>query len=166
MAKPKKNTLREQYDGEVVDYLVKIKIELPNGRTIEADFSEDMDIDYDLLENQLCDHPAKFAFWSAVLSEQKYVTSKLERMIAIRRAAICQKNLDTARDAGGKLTKYELDEMVECDKEFIRLNLQLLTEGRKLGKLYGIVDALRMKGEAMRSLAGFKRQELRDTADA
>lgn len=165
MSKPQRRTLRDDYPDDIIDYLVKIKVEL-NGKFIECDFSADLEIDYDILEIQLAEHPSKFAFWSTILSEQKFITSKLERMVATRRAKIYEANLEKAREHNAKFTKYELDEMVETDDQFISLNVKLLLEGRKLGKLYGVVDALRMKGENMRSLAGFKRQELRDTADS
>ena len=54
------------------------------------------------------------------------------------------------------------DEIVEADDKILELQTFLMLAQRSLGKLYGFVDAIRMKSEHLRSLAGFKRQEMRD----
>ena len=59
-------------------------------------------------------------------------------------------------------TKYVLDEIVEADDTMLALQSKLMIAERALSKLYGFVDSLKMKSEHLRSLAGFKRQEMRD----
>ena len=60
------------------------------------------------------------------------------------------------------LPKHELDELVEIDTAFIDLHKQLIKEELTLSKLYGIVESMRTKSDNLRSLAGFKRQEMKD----
>lgn len=150
------------FDQSLIETIFKLRVELPNGQVVTKDFSVDLDIDYDLLEEQLGETPAMFAFLSSMLSEQKYVCAKLERQIARRRAKIIQNANETAQTEGMKLYKHVLDEIVEADDDILTYQSQLMLAQRSLGKLYGLVDAMRMKSEHLRSLAGFKRQELRD----
>lgn len=150
------------FEPELIETVFKLRVELPNGKVVTKDFSVDLDIDYDLLEEQLGEAPAIFAFLSSMLSEQKYVCAKLERQIARRRAKIVQNANETAQADGMKLHKYVLDEIVEADDTILEYQSQLMLAQRSLGKLYGLVDSMRMKSEHLRSLAGFKRQEMRN----
>ena len=157
-----KKWLKNNFQDKLSDAVFKLKIELPNGSIITKDFSVDVEIDYDMLEEQLAETPAIYAFLSSVLSEQKHVCAKFERLIARRRAMIIQNANEEAQKAGMKLHKYVLDEIVEADDKILELQTHLMLAQRSLGKLYGFVDAIRMKSEHLRSLAGFKRQEMRD----
>ena len=147
---------------ELAKTIYRVRVELQGGKVIERDFSADLTINYEMLEEQLAETPARFALWSSVLAEQRFVVAKFERLIARRRAKICDNARETVDD-GARLHKYILDEIVEGDDEILKLQSQLMIANRSLSKLYGIVDALRMKSEHLRSLAGFKRQEMRDS---
>lgn len=157
------NWITKNIPEDIANAIFKIRIELPNGKIVERDFSTDVSPNYDMLEEQLIETPAIYAFWSTVLSEQKFVVAKLERLIARRRSIICDEALRTARDDGGRVTKYVLDEIVEADDSILELQTKLMIAQRSLSKLFGVVDSLRIKSEALRSLAGFKRQEMRDS---
>jgi len=147
---------------ELINAIYKIRVDLQNGKIIERNFSTDLTIDYEILEEQLAETPAAFALWSSVLAEQRFVVAKLERLIARRRAKVCNNAREVAEE-GAKLHKYVLDEIVEGDDEILKLQGQLMIANRSLSKLYGIVDAMKMKSEHLRSLAGFKRQEMRNS---
>lgn len=157
------NWITKNIPEDIANAIFKIRIELPNGKIVERDFSTDVSPNYDMLEEQLIETPAIYAFWSTILSEQKFVVAKLERLIARRRSIICDEALRTARDDGGRVTKYVLDEIVEADDSILELQTKLMIAQRSLSKLFGVVDSLRIKSEALRSLAGFKRQEMRDS---
>ena len=157
-----KKWIKSNFDEAVSDTVFKLKVVLPDGQTVTKDFSVDVEIDYDMLEEQLADTPAIYAFLSSVLSEQKHVCAKLERSCARRRAIVIQKANETALTEGLKLHKYVLDDLAEADDVMLELQGKLMLAQRSLGKLYGFVDAIRMKSEHLRSLAGFKRQEMRD----
>ena len=158
----KKTTWLDEFDKELIQTVFKLRVELPNGKLVTKDFSVDLEIDYDLLEEQLEQTPSMFAFLSSMLSEQKYVCAKFERQIARRRAKVIQHANETAQADGMKLHKYVLDEIVEADDLILEHQTKLMLAQRSLGKLYGLVDSMRMKSEHLRSLAGFKRQEMRN----
>lgn len=156
-----KSKLRELYGDDIADIIARVRIKI-GGKAREFDFTPDVDIDYNILEDQLAEQPAKFAYWSMLLSEQKLIVSRINHLIKVRKAAVIRRNIDAARTGGLKIPKYELDESVELDDKFIDLYKQLIKEELTLSKLYGIVEAMKMKSDNMRSLAGFKRQEMRD----
>lgn len=151
----------DSLDRDIVDTVFKIKIEMPDGKKIIRDFSIDLSIDYDLLEEQLINTPVMFAFISSILSDQKFTCAKLERQIARRKAKIIENAHNQALKDGIKLHKYVLDELVEVDDEILKWQSKLMLAQKVMGKLYGMLEAMRMKSEHLRSLAGFKRQEMR-----
>lgn len=158
----KSNWLSDNFTEELRGTVFKLKVELPNGQTVDRDFSIDMDIDYNMLEEQLAETPAQYALLSSILAEQRHTVAKLERLIARRRAVIAENANQAAKVEDIKLHKYVLDELVEADDKILELQGKLMLEQRTLSKMYGFVDALKMKSEHLRSLAGFKRQEMRD----
>jgi uncharacterized protein (DUF1778 family) len=159
----KRKWISSNFDEELAQAVFKLKVELPNGKIVTKNFSADVVVDYDMLEEQLAETPAIYAFLSAVLSEQKHACAKLERLIARRRAIIVQNANETAKSEGMKLHKFILDEIVEADDKILELQSQLMLAQRTLGKLYGFVDAIRMKNDNLRTLAGFKKEELRNS---
>lgn len=162
MSKSKKpNWILDNFNKDLASAVFRLKVDLPNGKTVDRDFSIDMGIDYDMLEEQLAETPAQFAFLSAVLAEQRHVVNKLERLISRRRAVISQEANNTAKTEGMKLHKFVLDEIVEADDKILELQGRLMLEQRTLSKLYGFVDSIRIKSDALRTLAGFKKEELR-----
>ena len=149
-------------DQDIADAIVRLEVVLPNRvGSIKRDFRPDIEIDYDDLEVQLEETPSLFLFWSLVLSEQKAEVAKLNRMIKVRRSNLATKLLGS--DDGNKsIAKWKIDEFTETDDKLIELESKLILASKTESKLYAIVESARMKSEHIRSLAGFKRQELRD----
>jgi len=52
--------------------------------------------------------------------------------------------------------------VVESDKRLNKLETELLLANKHCGKMYFMVEAIRMKSDNLRSLAGFARAELQD----
>jgi hypothetical protein len=96
------------------------------------------------------------------MSEQKMVVGVFERKIKRRRAIVAEQILNTAKAEGISLRAADIKELIEADDILEKLEAELLIAQRSSGKLYNIVEAIKMKSEHLRSLAGFKRQELRD----
>lgn len=153
-----------EFDQELLDALFKLDFKLPNGKRVVGTFHPDTQIDYENLEDQLADTPAKYAFWSAILSEQKYKVAAVEKSISRRRAILTDQMVTKGNSEGVKIHKYLLDELIEADDKMFELSMKLIKEQRILGKLWTAVNALQMKSEHLRSLAGFKKQELRDSS--
>lgn len=142
--------------------LINIKITLLNG-TIERDVRPDILIDYEMLEEQLQNTPAIYSFWSMVLAEGKQQAATFERAVERRKGEVTKELLDEARRAGVKLRGSDVKDLIEADDKLNNLEAKLILANKTLSKLFAVVEALRMKSEHLRSLAGFKRQEQRDS---
>ena len=157
----KKNAFRSLYGDEVTDSIAKVRIKI-NGRTQEFMFDDDVSVNYDILQDELIEQSAKYAFWSTILSEQKAIVATLNHLIKVRKSEVIRDSIAASRTSGVKIPKYELDEIVEFDGKMQGAQKLLIKEDKKLSLLYGVVDTLKTKGDNLRSLAGFKRQEMRD----
>lgn len=159
MAKKPDNAWYEQnIDDDIANIVIRLNIKLNDRTEITRDFRPDVEIDYDNLEGQLQEAPSIFSYWAMVLGEQRAVVARIERMVDVKRAFIIQEILEK----NDSIPKWKVDELVEVDKSVNTLETRLITAKRTETKLYNIVEALKMKSEHLRSLAGFKRQEMRD----
>lgn len=149
-------------DEDLANAIVKVRVRMPNDRILERDLRPDLAIDYDLLEHQLTETPSIFVFWSSALAEQRRHSSSLERMIQRRRAKICESIIEDSKKEKYKVTQYMLEELVELDDDYLKLNAELVLAKRTESKLWAIVRAIEMKSDNLRTLAGFKKQEMKD----
>lgn len=149
-------------DPDIADAVIRLIVRLPNGSTVERDFRSDLHIDYDNLEHMLEEMPSLFAFWSMVLAEHRALVALQTRAVLIRRAELVREITDSARDAGVSVRRSDLDDLIEGDVELSKKSAALIKLKRTESKLFGIQDALKMKMDSMRSLAGFKREERRN----
>ena len=157
----KKSLMGKEEKTEAINSVFRLKIKI-NDKEIQQDVSTDVEINYDLLEEQLTETPSKFAFWSMILADQKFKLQTIEKRITRRKSKLLTDYFDQAQQNGYKVTKYMADEFVEADDELLRLESLHIIELRLYNKLWGVVDSLKMKSEHLRSLAGFKKQEMRD----
>lgn len=133
--------------------------ETGKNRTIDVDILPDLDLDYDVLEEQMQDLPAQYAFWAAVYSECRNMVAVAERALKVRRAKAIHVVQEDARDNNVKFNAEQVKQLVEADKELVDTDLTLQKFQMKAGKLFHMLEAIKMKAELCRSLAGFKRQE-------
>jgi hypothetical protein len=83
----------------------------------------------------------------------------IERAMKVRRGHITEAVLESARKDGVKLTEKAMLGVIEKDEKLVKLDQALIKAQKVAGKLWHMTQALQMKFEAIRSLAGFKRQE-------
>lgn len=152
----------ENIDEDLANAILRIKVRMPNGTTLERDLRPDLATDYELLEEQLTETPSIFVFWSAALAEQRRHTASLERMIQRRKAKVCEMIIADSKKEKYKVTQYMLEELVELDDEYMKLQAELVLAKRTESKLWSIVRSIEMKSDNLRTLAGFKKQEMRD----
>jgi hypothetical protein len=148
---------------DIASTIVRVKVNLPKKKSIERDFRPDVAVDYDNLEVQLEEIPSSFAFWSSVLAEHRAVAATVERKIKARRAALANQLLEKAKLDGIKIAQWQVEMVTEIDDKLIEFESELILVNRTLSKLYAVVDAIRMKSDNLRSLAGFKREELKES---
>lgn len=155
---------KDPFDEEVAKVLFKLDFKLPNGQRVTGDFRPATKIDYDSLEEQLAETPSQFAWWSSLLAEQRTKVQTIEKQISRRRAKLTEQFFNNGQESGIRIHKYLIDELVEADDKMLTLNAKLIEANRIQSKLWAAVQALQMKSEHLRSLAGFKKQEMRDSS--
>jgi hypothetical protein len=159
MSESKPSWITENVPPEVAEQLFKFKIKLPNGTMIEADMAISPNVDYDAIEDELIRTPHQYVWWASLYSEAKAYVAVVERTIKVRRGNVTQIAINTAANQNVRLSEKVLMNVVEKDDVLNKLEVELANAQKNAGKLYHMVQAVQMKSEHLRSLAGFKRQE-------
>lgn len=128
-------------------------------KVITVDLLPDLDLDYEILEQQIQDIPSQYAFWSTVFSEVKMGVAIAERQYKMRLGEAMEKITDSYAKNGIKPTAEVIKRIVEKDAELVKADLELQKAQMKAGKLYHMLEALKLKAELARTLAGFKKNE-------
>lgn len=156
------NWINENIPKELLNSttLFRFKVPLPStGEKVTVDILPDLDLDYEILEEQMQDIPAQYAYYSTFYSELRLLVARAERNLKARRGEATQTVSDTAREHGTKLSADTIKQIVEADAKLIQADERLQKAQMICGKIYHMLEALKMKAELARSLAGFKRQE-------
>lgn len=132
----------------------------PQYKEIEVNLLPDLDLDYEILEQQMQDIPAQYAFWAAVYSEVRMSVAIAERKLKMRYGQAMERVQKEFNDRGLKPTVEVVKRIVEKDDEIAKADLEFQKLQMQSGKLYHMLEALKIKAEQARSLAGFKRNEL------
>jgi hypothetical protein len=152
----------ENVPEDIAKMLITLRFPVQDG-LIERDFRPDVEIDYEDLVKQLEETPAIFSFWANLLAEVRKQVAVIERKATRRRGEVTRTLLDEAKQAGVKLRRDDVEDLIEADDLLNKFEAELVIANRHMSKLFAITDALKMKSEHLRSLAGFKRQEQRDS---
>ena len=151
----------ENVNDDVAKQVITLRFPVQDG-VIERDFRPDVEIDYDNLIKQLEETPAMFSWWATLLAEVRKNVAVLERKIKRRKGEVTRELLDAAKNEGTKLRRDDVLDLIEADDLVNKYEAELIMANKHMSKLFAITDALKMKSEHLRSLAGFKRQEQRD----
>jgi hypothetical protein len=144
-----------EINKEDIDYFVKLDIKLPNGNVIRIDIMSPLDINYDNIESDLEIISSQFGFWCSVYSEFKYSVEVKEAEFKGLKSKAAVRFIEE----GKILKKTDLDLYINSMKSIQEFEKNLLYDKMQLDKLKSFLKAIEMKFEALRSLAGFKRQE-------
>ena len=128
-------------------------------RKIEVDILPDLDIDMDILEEQMQDVPAQYAFWSSVYSELRLAVAVAERNLKVRRGKATKFVQEEAKRNGTRISVEQVKTIVESDQKLIDADLRLARAQMLAGKIWHMIKALEMKQENCRSLIGLKKAE-------
>lgn len=133
-------------------------------RQIEVDILPDLDLDYAIVETQLEEMPAQYAFWASVYSEVRLGVAVAERKLKARKAEVTRLVTDEYKREAGKAPAADVVKtIVEADVRLNEAEMAFQHAQMQAGKLYNMLEALKMKAELARSLLGLKKQE-RDQA--
>ena len=154
--------LTENIDEAIAQYLFNVKVDnLPTG-SYQRNIVPDIDINFDLLEQQLRETPEMIAFFNMLLVEQHMKVEITQRRIKAMRGKIIERMLNDARQQNVELRTTEMKEIINADKVLIKLDAQLIHDQHCEDKLKVTVETLMRKFDALRSLAGFKKEEMRN----
>lgn len=162
MAKSKRQLPKwfEQYVPDEVSQSTIFKFTIQIGdQKIKVDIRADLDIDQTIIQDQLEDVPSEFAYWAALYSEMKLQVGILERKIKSKRGILIDKLVKDAANADIRITDKQVQSIIEKDKDLNEMEAKLLIAQKHCGKLYFMIEALKMKSDSLRSLAGFARIE-------
>lgn len=153
----------ENIAQDVADYLFNIKVSLPNRTVLARDIRPDILIDFDALEEQLETTPEMICFWNMLMAEQKAKCATLERQAIIVRSTIADRILKDAKEKNIELRRSDIKDIVEADEDIANIEAQTILEDKKHEKIKAVVESLQCKSRHLQSLAGFKREERRNT---
>lgn len=153
--------ISKNIDLEVANYLFNIRLDcLPERVGVyQRDVRPDLQIDFEMLEEQLQESPEMVAFWDQLLAEQKSKVASLLRKKEVLRGFITRKIFDESKRNDVKIRREDLKDIINADEMMVTLESQIIRETRKEDKVKAVVKCLQMKVENLRSLAGFKREE-------
>lgn len=128
-------------------------------KEIEVDIIPDLDLDYEILEEQMSAIPAQYSFWAAVYSEVRLGVAVAERKLKARKAEVTKIIQKEAAAEGLKLNADTIKIIIEADPRLNEAEMNYQHAQMQAGKLYHMLEALKMKSELARSLLGLKKQE-------
>lgn len=131
----------------------------PKQKEFEVDLLPDLDLDYDILEQQMLDFPAQYAFWASVYSEVRMAVGVAERKLKMRYGSAMERIQQEWADKNLKPTVEVMKRIVEKDTDLAKADLEYQRLQMQAGKLYHMLEALKAKIDVARSVIGFKRQE-------
>jgi hypothetical protein len=139
--------------------LFQFKIKLQNGNTCEINLVADIDINFEILEEQHERIPAQYIYWAAIYSELRCAVAILELKMRSKKNVVLRKTLEEFRARNAKTTDKQINAIVDGDQDLVKSEAELAILQRNCGKVYHMVEAIKLRSEHCRSLAGFKRQE-------
>lgn len=148
---------------EIAGYVFNIKLDLDKRTLFQRDVRPDLVIEFDSLEQQLAELPEMLCFFDQLLAEQRAKVATIEAGMEVAKATIIEGLLDSSKQHNIKLSVQTMNNIVYSDERMIVKQAELIRESKRENKLRAVVYALQRKSEHLRSLAGFKREEIRQS---
>lgn len=148
-------------DTELSDIIVELKASL-SGKKITKKWVDDLSLNYENIDNDMENIPSIIAFWSAVLAEARREKGIIKMKMDIRKSKILEGTKSLIKE-GVKLTVQDKENIVCVDERYIELQKREIDLDATVSKLFGIVDALKIKADNLRSFAAMKRAELNNS---
>jgi len=142
---------------DIKEALMSVKVKF-NGQTKQFIVRDELVIDYDNIEKDMEEFPNKFHMWAMLYSEIKEQREVLDKKIR-KRKGIIYKGIQEV-DGGKNLRRSDISDLMETDDVLENLEAQMIITEKQCQKLWFTLESLRMKNDNMRSLSGFKKQEL------
>lgn len=148
-------------DPELSQIIVELKAFL-SGKKVTKNWTDDLALNYENIDSDMEGIPSIIAFWSAVLAEARREKNIIKMKMDIRRSRILENTKGLIKE-GVKLTVQDKENIVCVDEKYIELQKREIDLDATVSKLFGIVDALKIKADNLRSFSAMKRAELHNT---
>lgn len=133
------------------------------GKDRQFIIKDELSIDYDNIEKDMEEFPNKFHLWAMLYSEVKEQKGVIDKKVRIRKSKIYE---EIVKNDGKNLRRSDITDIMESDKVLEELEAKMIIIDKQCQKLWFILESLRMKNDNMRSLSGFKKQELFQTSQS
>lgn len=157
------NVPSELINSSLFRFEVSLRIPDPENpkksKKIQVDILSDLDVEMDILEEQMQNLPSQYAFWSAVYSELRVSVAVAERNLKVRKGKATDEVTQRVKESGTKVTADQLRQIIEVNPALIEADLKLANAHMLAGKIYHMMEAVKMKHEVCRSLIGIKKAE-------
>lgn len=155
------NIPTELYSTQLFKITVALRVEdaKEKPKKITVNVLPVLEVEYEAVETELANVPAQFAYFASVYSEARHQVTLYERAIKTRRGRITKEILERQKEEKTRLTSDQITRILDADEEIENLENKLAQKQMQTGKLYYFLEALKLKNENLRSLAGFKRLE-------
>lgn len=141
---------------DIKEALCKIKVKF-RGQTREFDIKDGLSIDYDHMEEEMEHIPHVYQLWAMLYTEVREQKETTDKKIRKRKGILYQ----AIQETGGKnLRRSDIADIMENDEVLEKLEAASIIINKQCQKLWFILESLKMKNDNMRSLSGFKKQEL------
>lgn len=157
----KENLPTDLYTSQLFRITVALRVEdeSEKPKKLTIDILPVLEVDYEMIENEMSNMPSIFSYFASVYSEARHQVSLYERAIKARRGVLMKTILAEQKEAKTRLTQDQITRIIDADEGIDKLEHKLAERQMQAGKLYYFLEALRMKNDNLRSLAGFKKQE-------
>lgn len=157
----KDNLPTDLYNSQLFKFTVSLRVEDEEDKPkkITVNILPVLDVDYETLETEIANVPAQFAYFATVYSEARHQVNLYERAIKVRKGQLMKQILLKQQEAKTRLTSDQITKILDSDEGIEQLETKLANKQMQAGKLYYFLEALKMKNDNLRSLAGFKKQE-------
>lgn len=148
-------------DDDISELIVSLTSKL-NGKEVKRNWTDDLALNYENIDTDMENIPTILAFWAAVLAEARKERGIIQMKMDIRKSKVLEGLRDTIPD-GVKLTVADKDNIVCVDGKYMQLRKDAINLDATVSKLFGIVDAIKIKADNLRSFSAMKRAELHNT---
>lgn len=155
------NIPTDLYASQLFNITVTLRVEdsKDKPKKITVNVLPVLEVEYESVETELTNVPAQFAYFASVYSEARQQVTLYERAIKTRRGRITKEILERQKEEKTRLTSDQISRILDADEDIENLEIKLAQKQMQTGKLYYFLEALKLKNENLRSLAGFKRLE-------
>jgi hypothetical protein len=147
----------EELPDDIKQALCTISVKF-RGEKRNFAIGDELRIDYEHIEHEMEELPNKFHLWAMLYSEVREQKEVVEKKVRKRKGILYDEIRKQLGDE--RLRRSDIDDIMEVDEMLETLEAQQIILEKQCQKLWFVLESLRMKNDNIRSLSGFRKQEL------